>query len=120
MGEMQQPNQAAFSNEYDAGTIAREVVDVAVDRKASGVSLLDIHQLTTLADYFVLATGTSARQIRAVSLAVQEKMDQLEVGLLRTEGMPGDGWVLLDYGQIIVHIFGPEERAYYDLERRWK
>jgi ribosome-associated protein len=117
---MQQQKQAAFSGEYDAGTIAREIVDVAVDKKASDVSLLDIHEITTLADYFVLATGTSDRQIRAVSSAIQERMDDVEVMLLRSEGMPSDGWVLLDYGQIIVHIFGPEERAYYDLERRWK
>jgi ribosome-associated protein len=118
--QMQQQKQAAFSGAYDAGTIGREIVDVAVDKKASDVSLLDIHELTTLADYFVLATGTSDRQIRAVSVAVQERMDEVEVVLLRSEGMPSDGWVLLDYGQVIVHIFAPEERAYYDLERRWK
>jgi len=116
---MQELKKESLPREYDAGTIAREIVDVAVDKKASDVSLLDIHAITTLADYFVLATGTSARQIRGLSSAVQEKMDKVDVVLLRSEGTPADGWVLLDYGQVIVHIFGPEERGYYDLERRW-
>lgn len=117
---MQQQPQTVVSGEYDAATIARAIVDVAVDKKASDVTLLDIHEVTTLADYFVIATGTSDRQIRAVSSALQDRMDELEIQLLRAEGLPSDGWVLLDYGQVIVHIFGPEERAYYDLERRWK
>jgi ribosome-associated protein len=67
----------------------------------------------------VIATGTSDRQINAISQAVQERMGELRVQLLHGEGLPSDGWVLLDYGQIIVHVFGPEQRAYYDLERRW-
>jgi len=69
---------------------------------------------------FVIATGMSDRQIRAISSAIQERMDEIDVRRLRVEGLPTDGWVLLDYGQVVVNIFGPAERAYYDLERRWK
>ena len=118
--EMQERTHAAAPYEYDATAVAREVVDVAVDKKASDVTLIDIRKVTTLADYFVIATGTSDRQIRAIGAAIQEDMDTAGIRLLRQEGLPSDGWVLLDYGQIIVHIFGPEERAYYDLEQRWK
>ncbi len=106
--------------EYDALAVARDIVDVAVDRKASDVTLLDIHDLTTLADYFVIATGTSDRQIGAVSRAIRDRMSQDRVQLLHGEGVPEDGWVLLDYGQVVVHLFAPEQREYYDLERYWK
>lgn len=116
---MQQKRTTLLRGEYDAAPVAREVVDVAVDKKASDVALLDIHEITTLADFFVIATGTTDRQIRAIGNAVRERMDEQEIPLLREEGLPSDGWVLLDYGQIIVHVFAPEQRAYYDLERRW-
>ena len=116
---MQQRKQPLTSSEYDAATVARQIVDVLVDKKASEVTLLDIHEVTTLADYFVIATGTSSRQINALSRAVQERTDEVDIQLLHQEGVPDDGWVLLDYGQVIVHLFAPEQRAFYDLERRW-
>jgi len=116
---MMQERYQILAGEYDASTVAREIVDVAVDRKASDVTLIDIHQVTTLADYFVIATGNSDRQIRAISAAIQDHMDEAGIHLFSAEGAPSDGWVLLDYGQVIVHIFGAEQRAYYDLERRW-
>ena len=114
-----QQQQTIVRGEYDALTVGRDIVDVAVDKKANDVTLLDLHQVTTLADCFVIATGTSARQIGAISSAIAERMDDLGIHLFAMEGRPDDGWILLDYGQVIVHIFGPEERAYYDLERRW-
>jgi ribosome-associated protein len=116
---MRQHEETLLPGEFDASSIVRDIVDVALDRKASDVTLLDIGKATTLADYFVIATGTSDRQINAVANAVEERMKELGIRLLAREGMPADGWVLLDYGQIIVHVFGPEQRAYYDLERRW-
>jgi ribosome-associated protein len=117
---MQEQRQETLPREYDATTIARDIVDVIVDKKGSDVALLEIGRVTTLADYFVIATGTSDRQIRALSNSVQERMRELQIALLHEEGLPADGWLLLDYGQIIVHLFGTEQRAYYDLERRWQ
>ncbi len=105
--------------EFDASSIVRDIADVAVDRKASDVTILDIGKATTLADYFLIVTGTSDRQINAVANAIQERMKDLGVHRMAREGLPADGWVLLDYGQIIVHVFGQEQREYYDLERRW-
>ncbi|MGI8824592.1 MAG: ribosome silencing factor [Chloroflexota bacterium] len=114
-----QIEQVAVGGEYDAVALARDIVDVAADKKASDVTLMDLRSVTTLADCFVIATGTSARQIGAISNAVIERMDDEGIRLFAMEGRPDDGWILLDYGQIIVHVFGPRERAYYDLERRW-
>jgi ribosome-associated protein len=106
--------------EYDAATIAHDIVDAAVDKKASDVTLMDVHLVTTIAEFFVIATGTSDRQLSAIASGVRDRMDQDDVQLLGEEGRPSDGWVLLDFGQVIVHVFGSEERAYYDLERHWK
>jgi ribosome-associated protein len=108
------------ATEYEASAVAREIVDVAVDRKAVDVTLLDIHDVTTFAEFFVIATGTSDRQISAISRAIQDRMSDDGVQILHVEGVPADGWILLDYGQVVVHIFAEEQRAYYDLERRWK
>jgi ribosome-associated protein len=116
---MQQQKQALLEGEYDALTIARDAVDACEDKKASDTTLIDIGKVTTLADYFVIATGNSDRQIGAIASGVQERMKELGVPLLQYEGLPTDGWVLLDYGQVIVHIFAAEQRSYYDLERRW-
>jgi ribosome-associated protein len=117
---MQQSRRSTVTGEYDAGAVARQIVDVAVDRKASDVTLIEVGRATTLADFFVIATGTSDRQIGAIANAIEEQMGEDGIRLFHREGLPADGWVLLDYGQVIVHIFGPEQRAYYDLERRWK
>jgi ribosome-associated protein len=117
---MQQPQAALLPGEYEAGEIAHQIVDAAVDKKASDVALMEIGKVTTLADYFVIASGTSERQIGAIRSAIEAQMKEGGVRLLQREGVPSDGWVLLDYGQVVVHIFAPEQRAFYDLERRWQ
>jgi ribosome-associated protein len=116
---MQQPQYTAGPTEYDASTVARDMVDVAVDKKASDVTLIEVGRATTLADYFVIATGTSERQINAIRSGIQERMKDDGIPLLGHEGVPADGWILLDYGQVIAHIFASDQREYYDLERRW-
>jgi ribosome-associated protein len=117
---MQQETKIAASAEYDAAAIARNVVDICEDRKASDITLIEIGRVTTLADYFVLCTGNSERQIGALSRAIQEGMRERKVPLLHSEGVPQDGWILLDYGQVIVHVFSADQRDYYGLEQRWK
>ena len=81
--------------------------------------LLDISPLATFADYFLIATGESKRQIEAILAALEEELDRKELSLLGREGEPDSGWVLLDLGDIVVHIFGPQERSFYDLEGLW-
>lgn len=119
MRQMQQRHASLVPSEYDSLAIARTIVDVAVDKKASDVTLMDIGGVTTFADYFVIATGNSDRQIGAVASGIRERMKDDGLTLLQQEGEPSEGWVLLDYGQIVVHVFAEEQRQYYDLERRW-
>jgi len=103
----------------DSGQLARAAVDAASDKKASDVIMLDIRDLTTIADYFVICTGNNPRQINAIADAIDEQLREKRARVLNREGIAETGWVLLDFGDIIVHIFGPKEREYYRLERLW-
>ena len=103
----------------DIAQLARAVVDIASDKKASDILLLDIKDVTTIADYFVICSGSNARQIQAIADAVDEELRNQGARLLHREGAAETGWVLLDFGDVIVHIFGAKEREYYRLERLW-
>ena len=103
----------------DPGQLARAAADVAYDKKASDVLLLDIREVTTIADYFVICSGNSGRQIQAIADAIDEELAKQGARVLNREGVADSGWVLLDFGDVIVHIFGPKEREYYHLERLW-
>lgn len=100
--------------------LARHVVDVVEDRKAESIVLLDLRPDTVIADFFVLANGNSERQLRAltdyVKEDVKENMAQLPFSL---GGTPESGWIVLDYGDVVVHLFSEEKRDYYDIEGLW-
>ena len=91
----------------------------AGESNASAVTLLDIQKLTTIADYFVICTATSTVQMRAIADGIlREALEQ--VGLRgRVEGTPSDGWMALDFKDVLVHLFLPEKRDYYRLEEFW-
>lgn len=90
------------------------------EKKAMEIKVLDIHAQTGIADYFVICHGTSTPHTKALSDFVEEKLEEtLNERVLRREGYQGGGWILLDYGAVIVQIFKPEERAYYNLEKLW-
>ena len=95
-------------------------MNAAADKKASDIVMLDLRPVALIADYFVLCDGQSARQLRAISDAIVEELKEFGERPLRVEGTPESGWLLLDYGAVIAHIFSPALRAYYDLERLWK
>lgn len=99
--------------------LAKTLVDVAADKKAIDIALLDIRGISVLADYFVICTGANSRQINAILSAIDDKLDELDLPRHKREGDPESGWVLIDAGDVIVHVFGPMEREFYRLERLW-
>lgn len=107
------------SRAIETGTIARRVVELAEDKQADEIVLLDIRPQSVIADYFVICSGESDRQIRAIVDHIDEKVHQ-EFGLNpRREGAPETGWIVLDYDDVVVHVFSPAQREYYRLERLW-
>lgn len=105
----------------DGLRLARAVVDTLEEKKGEDIVLLDLVGICAFADYFVLATGTSERTLQALADEVAERMKKvhkLKAG--QPEGGAADGWILLDYGTVIVHIFSPEHRRYYRLEDLWR
>lgn len=81
--------------------------------------MLDIRPISPLADYFVIGSGNSERQVKALVEEISLKMKEEQTVPLRIEGVPSSGWMLMDYGAVIVHIFAPAEREYYQLEKLW-
>ncbi len=99
--------------------LARRIVELAEDKKAADIVLLDLADLTTLADAFVICSGGSERQIAAIADGIAEALRDEGVKPIGREGTAESHWVLLDYGSVIVHVFTPPERDYYQLERHW-
>jgi ribosome-associated protein len=103
----------------EALAFARRIVDLAADKKASDVVLIGVGELTTLADYLVICSGGSERQLGAIADGIVEGLKADEILPIGREGLPGAHWVLLDYGAVIIHVFAPPERDYYGLEKLW-
>jgi ribosome-associated protein len=99
--------------------VARKIVDAAEDKKAADIVLLDVAELTSMADYFVICSGGSERQLGAIGDGIAEKLRAEGVRPIGREGGSNSHWTLLDFGAVIVHIFAPPERDYYQLERHW-
>ena len=99
--------------------LARRIVELAEDKKAADIVLLDLGGLTTLADAFVICSGGSERQISAIADGIVEGLRDERVKPIGREGTSESHWVLIDYGSVIVHVFTPPERDYYQLERHW-
>ena len=97
----------------------REAVAAAEDRKALDLKVLHLHQVSDFTDYFVICSGTNERQVQAIADAVQERLRANRVRPLHVEGYNRGQWVLLDYGDLVVHVFQEEPRRFYALERLW-
>ena len=106
-------------DEQAALTLARRVVDLASDKKAADIVLIGIGALTTLADYLVICSGGSERQLGAIADGIVEDLKADGLLPIGREGGPGAHWVLIDLGAVIVHIFAPPERDFYQLEKLW-
>jgi ribosome-associated protein len=116
---MELAEAAKQTNAQDPGELAHRIVDVASDKKASDIVLLRTAEITTMADYFVIASGRSDKQVQALSNAIVDELRDDGIKPIGVEGLSSARWVLLDYGSVIVHLFAPDEREYYGLERLW-
>ena len=105
----------------DPASLAQAIIDLLSERQAVDIVQLEITQVSSLADYFVIATGTSVRQLNGLLQALDEdlQIDDSRPQPRRTEGTADSGWILIDYGNVVVHLFGQEERAFYNLEGLW-
>jgi ribosome-associated protein len=104
-----------MSTEEKAALISR----IVADRKALDVVVLDMRDSSSITDYFLICSGSSERQVRAIADAIDEGLGPLGIGALGVEGYRDGHWILMDYGDVIVHVFSLETREYYDLERLW-
>jgi ribosome-associated protein len=110
---------AVAASERPPLDIARRVVELAEDKKAADIVLLDLTGLTTIADAFVICSGGSERQLDAIAEGILEGMRADKVRPIGREGTAASHWVLVDFGSVVVHIFTPPERDYYSLEKHW-
>lgn len=111
---------AEVGGHLEGVTLARRIVDLLADRQAEDILLLDIGKVTLFADYFVIASAPTVRQMQALRDAIDLELAKDGITAYGREGAAASGWVLLDLGDVIVHIFGPDERRFYDLEGLWR
>jgi ribosome-associated protein len=114
------PSRAAVApSERPPLDVARRIVELAEDKKAADIVLLDLTGLTTLADAFVICSGGSERQLDAIADGIVGGLRDEKIRPIGREGTAVSHWVLLDFGDVVVHIFTPPERDYYSLEKHW-
>lgn len=90
------------------------------DKKGMNIKVIDISKISVLADYFIIASGSNRNQVQAIADNVQEELFKAGYECKQVEGYQTANWILLDYGDIIVHVFSDEDRLFYDLERIWR
>lgn len=96
------------------------VIDALEDKKAENIQIIDISEVSPIADYFIIANGTNKSQIQAMADGVADKLAKEKIFVKQTEGYTGANWILQDFRDIVVHIFDKESRGFYDLERIWR
>lgn len=103
----------------ESAKFAKIAYQALEDKKGEDVKIIDISEISPIADYFIIADGANQNQLQAMCDAVEEKLYQAGCKLRQTEGNRNSTWILMDYGDIIVHVFSKEDRLFYDLERIW-
>ena len=96
-----------------------KVVSLIEDKKGTNITVLNLQGISIITDYFIIATGNSTTQTKAITDNLVEKLLELGIKILRIEGLPEATWVLLDCGDLVIHIMTPETREFYNLERLW-
>lgn len=103
-----------------AKEMARLAVEALEDKKAVDVRILNIEEISTLADYFIIASGNNRNQVQAMADNVEETLGRAGHQAKQIEGYQNANWILLDYGDVVIHLFDEENRLFYDLERIWR
>ncbi|MCL0078630.1 ribosome silencing factor [Dehalococcoidia bacterium] len=103
----------------ETAEIARKIVDAALNKQASDIHLLDLRDVCGFADYFVICNGESERQLQAICDEIDQVLAEEHISPRRQEGSINSGWIIMDLGNIIVHIFSPQQREFYALEKMW-
>ena len=106
-----------MTREKEMTRLALKALD---EKKAIDVKVIDIHEVSVLADYFVIASGSNQNQVQAMVDNVEEQLGRAGFEAKQIEGTKNSAWVLMDYGDLIVHVFDEENRLFYDLERIWR
>lgn len=104
----------------DSREYCKLVTDALLDKKGNDIKVIDIREISSMGDYFIIADGLNRNQVQAMCDAVEEVLSAAGARLKNREGYANGGWILLDYYDIIVHIFSEEERNFYDLEHIWR
>jgi ribosome-associated protein len=99
--------------------MAREAREALLSKKGTGVVILDVRKISPVTDYYVIASGVTAPQLKAMSSAVHRHLKESGVRFFRQSGMPDDGWVVLDFVDVVIHMFLQEIRDYYAIEELW-
>lgn len=110
--------QAAF-RDMSSIELARHLGRAALDKKAENLVVLDVHEVSSFTDYFVIMSGRSTRHVQGLAEAVEAEMSRKRIKETAVEGLKDGRWVLIDYGDVVVHIFYSEDREFYDLEGLW-
>ena len=108
---------STVSTEKMIAQIACKAID---DKKGQDIKIIDIHNVSVIADYFVIASGTNSNQVQAIVDNVEEQLGRAGFEAKQIEGNRNSSWILMDYGDVIVHVFDEENRLFYDLERIWR
>ena len=108
---------STVSTEKMMAQIACKAID---DKKGQDIKIIDIHNVSVIADYFVIASGTNSNQVQAIVDNVEEQLGRAGFESKQIEGNRNSSWILMDYGDVIVHVFDEENRLFYDLERIWR
>ena len=100
--------------------VVKQAVSALEDKKAEDITVIDIGEVSSIADYFIIANGSNANQLAAMQDAVDEAFYKAGLHAKQIEGNKNSTWILIDYNDVIVHLFDKEDRLFYDLERIWK
>lgn len=112
--------QTSLPEGMDAKEMTRLVIEALEDKKAEDIKIIDISHVSVIADYFVIANGTNTNQIQALSDNVEEVLGKVGCHPRQIEGYQNANWILMDFQDVIIHIFDKENRLFYDLERIWR